>query len=164
MMSNRFAENSVSTEKQESVATLKILAKRVAELEQYNIFIKAEKEEEINLLKSKIGNLQNERMEMITKCSIFEEQAKSLESDKHRIESKYKTKINEIQEELSQEIFTLRSSWEELSEQLRMKEMEENEEQNEIIIYNNDGSVKQISKLPKNWNSELIKLNALLEQ
>ena len=36
MLSTRFAENSASAEKQESVASLKILSKRVTELEQYN--------------------------------------------------------------------------------------------------------------------------------
>lgn len=164
MLSTRFAENSASAEKQESVASLKILSKRVTELEDYSSFIKAEKEEEISQLKFKIDDLQNERIEIVTKSSIYEEQARSLELDKQRIEAKYNQKINEIQEDYEQEIRSLRVNCDQLVEQLREKEMQEEEVQNEIVTYNTDGSVKQVCKLSKNCNSELIKLNALLEQ
>lgn len=164
MLSTRFAENSASAEKQESVASLKILSKRVTELEQYSDFIKSEKEEEISGLKVKINDLQSERIDIVTKCSIFEEQAKSLDIEKQRIETKYTDKINEIQDEYDQEIRSLRSHCDQLSEQLREKELEEQDVQNEITTYNSDGSVRQVWKLSKNCNSELIKLNALLEQ
>ena len=87
-----------------------------------------------------------------------------MDIEKQRIETKYRNKINEIQDDYDQEIRSLRSHCDQLSEQLREKELEEQEVQNEITTYNSDGSVRQVWKLSKNCNSELIKLNALLEQ
>ena len=64
------------TEKQESEANIKILDKKLKELENNFVLMKEEKDEEILRLKSKNNQLENERTEIITESKIFEEKLK----------------------------------------------------------------------------------------
>lgn len=76
MLSTKYAESSAMTEKQESEANIKILDKKLKELENNFVLMKEEKDEEILRLKSKNNQLENERTEIITESKIFEEKLK----------------------------------------------------------------------------------------
>lgn len=156
---SRYAESSTIMEKQESIASLKVLSNRVEELERYSVSVKSEKDEEILLLKGKIEDLQQERMELITKSKLFEEQLSHAKSDKQRVEAKMNDIISELNHEFNRDVEELKRQNDELIEQLRIKEAQLFDEESFDADYGDDG-IKQ-SKTGKN---ELIKLNALLEQ
>ena len=162
-ISSKYAENSSSIEKQEYDSNIKLLSEKANELEVKWTYIKEEKDDEINQLKLQIDCLQNERTEIITQKSIFEEQSKAYEIDKQRIEIKYLDKIKEMEEEHSEEITLLKSKNNELLELIEVLKQSEGDEQIEVVV-NPDGTFTKVVKSNKQSNSDLLKLNALMEQ
>lgn len=131
------------TEKQESEASLKILQKKLSELESVNEQVISEKNDELIRLQSKISRLESERTEIITQSKIYEEKLKKvdLESKNQKsLEQKFNEEIDELTERHNEELNILESQNQELLDLIQQKEQD----------YFNS-------------NNELLKLNALLE-
>jgi chromosome segregation ATPase len=118
--------------------------------------------DEIASLKSQVSALQDERSHIITQMTIYEEQFKASELEKHRIDHKYTDKISEMQQEHKQEVAALMAKIDELTELLRAKRQDD-DDASEVVV-NPDGTVTRVLKPHAQSKSELIKLNALMEQ